>query len=514
MSNKHRIKSFDLSNPFITDYIFSSSSILSKFIQLENLLIHDIKSDYLNELLIHLVSLPCLYSLVIDCIDNVTNKNIIYRQIFCIPVLKYCKLSLNEPFNLIPLPITTTEFSPIEYLIITNILRVNELNGLLSYVPQLHRLSIHLSNQLSEKYQEQYSIHLKRLKHVDLNISNMNFNDFELIIKNLFNQIEVLYISSKYDLTYLDENRLQRLILFHLRHLRIFDIVILYAADWNESIYDYTYLLDRFQSRFWFDRGWFFEYQTYYDCLERFIFYSINPYRRKSYTIYDGSNMKMYSSRPKHQINSVQFVKIEEYEDIINCKYDFPNATELTILYCYEKQNQNFLLTSFNNIIPLKQLTKLVIDSYSNSFIEIIELLLLSPNIHIFQIDLVSLEYSDLISIENSETYQLLSKTNNIIQMIIMLDCTLEIIKFFINLFPRLQYFTMRISNDNIKPVLSLLFSKDNYNTQNLFSLCIKHMSDEEFDILKNFIGLEKLFDVYLTRVKRDMYDDKVYLWW
>jgi len=162
----------------------------------------------------------------------------------------------------------------------------------------------------------------------------------------------------------------------------------------------------------------------------------------------------------------------------------------------------------------LKQLTKLVINSYSNSFIEIIELLLLSPNIHIFQIHLVSLQNSDLISIENSETYQLLSKTNNIKQMIIMLDCTLEITKFFIYLFPRLQYFTMRISNDNIKPVLSLLFSKDNYNTQNLFSLCIKYMSDEEFDILKNFIGLEKLFDVYLTRVKRDIYDDKVYLWW
>jgi len=162
----------------------------------------------------------------------------------------------------------------------------------------------------------------------------------------------------------------------------------------------------------------------------------------------------------------------------------------------------------------LKQLTKLVINSYSNSFIEIIELLLLSPNIHIFQIHLVSLENSDLISIENSETYQLLSKTNNIKQMIIMLDCTLEITKFFINLFPRLQYFTMRISNDNIKPVLSLLFSEDNYNTQNLFSLCIKHMSHEEFDILNNFIGLEKLFDVYLTRVKRDIYDDKVYLWW
>ena len=78
---------------------------------------------------------------------------------------------------------------------------------------------------------------------------------------------------------------------------------------------------------------------------------------------------------------------------------------------------------------------KLVIENYSNSFIEIIELLLLLPNIHIFQINLVSLEYSDLISIENSETYQLLSKRNNIKHVIIMLNCTLKITKFFINSF-------------------------------------------------------------------------------
>ncbi|CAF5056584.1 unnamed protein product, partial [Rotaria sp. Silwood1] len=121
---------------------------------------------YLNELLIHLLSLPCLSSIAIDCIDNVENKNDIYRQIFRLPVLKYCKISLNKPFNLILLLIATTEFSPIGYLVITNLLRFNELNDLLSYVAELHRLSIHLSNKSSEKYDEQYSIHFNHLTHV------------------------------------------------------------------------------------------------------------------------------------------------------------------------------------------------------------------------------------------------------------------------------------------------------------------------------------------------------------
>ena len=123
----------------------------------------------------------------------------------------------------------------------------------------------------------------------------------------------------------------------------------------------------------------------------------------------------------KHNINAVQSVKIQQQqEDIINCKYDFSNATELTILYYLEKNNEDFLLTSFNNIIPLKQLTKLVIEIYADTFIDIIELLLLSPNIHIFQVGRVSFNYSDLITIENSEIFELLSKRNNIKQMIIM----------------------------------------------------------------------------------------------
>ena len=87
--------------------------------------------------------------------------------------------------------------------------------------------------------------------------------------------------------------------------------------------------------------------------------------------------------------------------------------------------------------------------------------------------------------------------------------CTLEITKNFLNLCPRLQYITVEISINNLKPVLSFLFSK---NIHDLFSLSIKNMSDEKFDILKNFIELEKLFDVYLTRIKRNIYGDKVYL--
>jgi hypothetical protein len=57
----------------------------------------------------------------------------------------------------------------------------------------------------------------------------------------------------------------------------------------------------------------------------------------------------------------------------------------------------------------------------------------------------------------------------------------------------------MNISTDNLKPVLTFLFSKDNYNIHDELKICL----------MKNFNELEKLFNVYLTRRKRD-----VYLWW
>jgi hypothetical protein len=116
---------------------------LSKLIRLENLSLHNIESKYLEEIFIHLISLPYLYSLNIKCTNHVQNKNLLCQQIFLLPVLKYCKLSLirNTECNL--LPIAINKFSPIEYLAIISKLYIDELPNILSYIPQIRRLSIH-----------------------------------------------------------------------------------------------------------------------------------------------------------------------------------------------------------------------------------------------------------------------------------------------------------------------------------------------------------------------------------
>ena len=56
--NTHRINSLRLSNPFIYDLVFSPIHKISKFTRLETLILNNIESNYLENLLHQLTSLP------------------------------------------------------------------------------------------------------------------------------------------------------------------------------------------------------------------------------------------------------------------------------------------------------------------------------------------------------------------------------------------------------------------------------------------------------------------------
>ena len=93
------------------DSIFSSMPSLSEFQQLETLILYNIESEYLNDLLNQLQSLPLLSSLVITSSKGVRNMNLIYRQIFDLRALNYCKLSLISPKSDTSLVVCTNEHS-------------------------------------------------------------------------------------------------------------------------------------------------------------------------------------------------------------------------------------------------------------------------------------------------------------------------------------------------------------------------------------------------------------------
>jgi hypothetical protein len=281
--NKHRINILRLSNQFTVDVVFSPPRFILKFLQLKILILDNIKTKYLENIFIHLISLPKLYSLTIHLIDYIRNSNFFYLQIFRLTKLKFCQITYETKDNKQPsLILPAKKFSPIEHLIINTQFSIDSFDYLLSYVPQLRRLSINSLVEPCYKKKGLSPITLKHFEYVSLIIDINCFNQIEILIKYFFQHIQVLRISTKYDTAFLDAKRWEKLIIFHMPNLRIFDLnydgTVLMSYIHNPLTFHQ--LIDQFNSQFWIQRKWFFTHQ--HNCQETLnhgIFYSMEPYR-------------------------------------------------------------------------------------------------------------------------------------------------------------------------------------------------------------------------------------------
>jgi hypothetical protein len=255
--------------------------------RLETLIINNTGSDYIEQVINQLSSLPVLSSLTITSIDNIKNQNDIYQKIFRLSQMKYCQLSIPTLRRRKPLSIAKNEFSPIEHLVINNKVSLDQLDNLFSYVPKLRRLTLGYLDGYRTSRTYNSSIALHYLSRVSLTLSSVSFNEFERLITDFFPQIEALRIENSNNYSWLNENeylyanRWEQLISNHLTNLSTFDFQYRYRR--------WSYLLDpiadenqinKFNSLFWMKRQWFFEHQFYQEMGSDVItFYSINPYR-------------------------------------------------------------------------------------------------------------------------------------------------------------------------------------------------------------------------------------------
>jgi hypothetical protein len=224
--------------------------------------------------------LPNLYSLLINHVHAIENDTQIYRRIFRLPVLKYCKVSFRPSYDLDNLlPIADKESSPIEHLIITTSVQFDEIDNLLSYVPQLRSLSINCLDGVYSKRTELSPIMLNHLTDVSLlECHYIYFNQFETLVKNLFNQVQVLRLRTHLDDTYLDGDRWEQLILSHMTNLRVFHIHHRGSLCYDNNQLSTDLLINKFTSSFFVERQCFFTHQR--DWRGSFaieIFYSIDP---------------------------------------------------------------------------------------------------------------------------------------------------------------------------------------------------------------------------------------------
>ncbi|CAF3977440.1 unnamed protein product [Rotaria sp. Silwood1] len=511
-----RIKSFRLSNPFVADMSLLLPA-MTNLTRLETLVINNIESNYIEGIVNHLSSLPVLSSLTIISIDSIKNQNDIYQKIFHLPTLKYCQISIGTLRHRIPLPIATNEFSSIEHLVIKNKVLLNQIDSLLSYVPQLRRLSLDYLDGFRSSQKRMHPVNLNDLTNVSLKLYSIDFNRFEQLVRILFRQVQVLRIVADYtrfstfNMEYLNADQWEQLISTHMPNLRIFDFQHQYRSWYNNHDRQaYETRVNKFNSVFWIKRQWFFEYQ--YDQTKSYhvaIFYSINPYRRKSYMLYEELDKNVSSLHVETSKDSVQHVYIHNTNAMEQCLSYFPNAIELTLSETFHVPRDSIVI-SLNRIIPLRQLTKLTFDYHHFPFEQVIELLHFTPNVHTLKLDSILLYQRSSFLIEQNEIFQKVSKMNTITSVTIGNETTLEEIQLVVALFPRLKCLTINLDKEDLKTIARFLLSKPNNNTDYLSTLCVSKQQRGLFTILVTLIESEKLLDDYTIKV----INQKLYLWW
>ncbi|UJR38747.1 hypothetical protein I4U23_031412 [Adineta vaga] len=400
-----------------------------------------------------------------------------------------------------PLSISINEFSPIEHLIINNKLEISELNALLSYLPQLRRLSIDSLYQSNDPIIP-FSIQTNYLTHVSLYLTDISFDQFEIFIKNISHQLQVLYITIDNDTTYLDADRWEKLIVSSMPYLRIFNIHCEYFSK-EELVIESLFLLNSGL----IDNGslhLLLNHQQIMIVIEN-----------KIYTLYGSPHINMLSNRQKMNMNSVQHLDIREeqkIDDDDDGRNYFPNVTELTLAYDDINVDGNHLSIILSHIIPLVQLTKLNIDADSFPFETMLQLLYSTLNIHTLTLNRINFDSINFISIKQTEFFQLISNKNQIKNLDIDALYACEQIKLLIHLCPQLECLRMQSAIDDFDEILRYLLLKDNSNIRCLFFISIVNLSSEDIANIETMMKSKETVDDYIVRSITQDFDHEIYL--
>jgi hypothetical protein len=188
-----------------------------------------------------------------------------------------------------------------------------------------------------------------------------------------------------------------------------------------------------------------------------------------------------------------------------DCMYYFPNAKKLIFKDSLSGTN-NSIAPFLIRIIPLQQLTSLIIECHRFSFIQVIELLQFTPNIRTLKFETMPLFKSDDISIQQSGIFRFVSIINNIKNVTFKGKCTFERLKLLVTLCPRVQILTIYTFMKDMESIILFLLGRTNH----LVSLNFTKASKHYFRHLNALIKSGKLPRDYILK----HINSTLYLWW
>ncbi|CAF4041480.1 unnamed protein product, partial [Rotaria sp. Silwood1] len=469
--NQSQITFLRLSNPFVAEIIFSEARLILNFIRLETIILDYVQEKNFNKFFDYLICLTTLHAITISFIEYISSLDIIFSQIFRLSTLKYCKIEYDQ---LLYIDFNNYNSSSIEYLIINGSFPIRAFHNLLCCLPKLQHLSI---NYLDSHHE--FSHH-----------------------------IQILRLTTSCDEKYLDAKRWEQLILFHMPYLRIFDIHHqCFVTDNKLKDHD---IINQFNSSFWNEKKWFFTHQHKWKHhqLDSGIFYSTSPYRRKDYMYYWEIDEELGLYHQRENFKSVKHLYIARKIKPNRRNY-FSNVNQLTIEYYIETLDHDSFITNLKCMIPLEQLTKLVIKLCHFPFEEIIKLLCSIPNLYTLQFDTYSLREIDSSFTKYNILLQSILKKNKIENLILHGICSLNQIRFIVYVFSKLKYLKIGINNTKISSIIQYLLSKTHNQAQHLFYLCISNIPKICLIETKNLIKLENLLDNYSI----EFINEDLHLW-
>ncbi|CAF2147908.1 unnamed protein product, partial [Rotaria magnacalcarata] len=297
--NKNQLLSLHLWSTKNTNDIVSSIIFDSSLNSLQSLIFHTIDIDVLTSVLPKLTCLPRLFSLAIDTWADPKNLGDIYRLIFNLPKLKFVKFTAMESANddvTISLPIANNEqMSSIEHLITSHPCVVDELSAITSYTPNLRRLKfLYLSNR-NVRIGSIKSMALSNLTNLSISMYNeISFDKLKIFIEKLNSKLKSFSLTTIVeDVTYLDANRWEELILTKLPQLEKFDFrySAYFADDYDTP--SYFGQPNQFISPFWLERRWILEIEVEFEN----VIYVIRPYQKRWYEMINASDQLSKSIR-------------------------------------------------------------------------------------------------------------------------------------------------------------------------------------------------------------------------
>lgn len=212
----------------------------------------------------------------------------------------------------------------------------------------------------------------------------------------------------------------------------------------------------------------------------------------------------------KRKMRFVDHLDIRNEQAMNNCRHYFPNLTKLTLSVSF-KDTRVSLPMILKTIIPLKQLTTLVINHDNICVEQFLKLFSSTPNVHTLIFEHQPMDEINALLNKPTESFRLLSEKNKITTVVFKAGYSTENIQFLTTLCPRIQHLTVDNSYRlSFQSLIRFLLLATKSNLQHLYLLCVKNIGRTNPGILKTLIETEELLDSYSIKV----INNELYLWW